>query len=140
MYKRQHAFLSKTRSAALQLPDQLDGLVSLKHLVVSDNPFAGFPIALCSLPSLAVLRCNSCGSATAQTTLPDAFGNLSNLEIFEADNSGISGLPESVSKLTKLTRLSMKNNALTQVSKGLRSTARFACILLPLSLSSAMLC
>ncbi|KAL5706978.1 hypothetical protein ACHQM5_025082 [Ranunculus cassubicifolius] len=86
------------------LPKEVENLVHLRYLELSDTELLELPETLCNLYNLQVLGLNGCRKLHK---LPEKIGKLSNLRHLEIKNTdGLSYFPKSIAGLSSLRTLS----------------------------------
>jgi Leucine-rich repeat (LRR) protein len=93
------------------LPEQT--LSTLKILYLDNNQITAIPDAIGNLTNLQKLSLRD----NKITTIPDAIGRLTNLQFLYLDNNQITEIPDAIDSLTELLKLDLSNNQLTQEVK-----------------------
>jgi len=120
------------------LSDDIDKLINLIYLQISDTQLTKFPESISNLTQLKTLSITynqltrlpeSIGNLTQLielnilrnklTRLPDSISNLTQLQKLCVSNNQLSNLPESIGNLTKLEVLNVNDNQLTNLPKAI---------------------
>ena len=94
-------------------------LQALTYLSLDGNDFAEFPPVLCSLHQLRRLYIS--GTRRPHLVLPDAFGQLTQLESLTLAENGLTSVPSAIGNLSSLTYLGLYDNMLAQACGSCRS-------------------
>ena len=86
-------------------------ILGLKKLDLSYNKLSSLPESFGNLSNLRILYLND----NQLSSLPESFGNLSNLRIFGLHKNQLSSLPKSFGKLNNLTRFNLRYNQLSSL-------------------------
>ena len=92
------------------LPGDVENLVNLKRLVLSENNLKEFPNQICELSSITHLFLDRCNLSD----IPDCISKLENLEVLWLMHNGKITLPDSIVKLKKLKSLNLAYNAISE--------------------------
>ena len=91
------------------IPLEFGNLSTIKTLWLDDNQLETFPICLCSIPGLEVLRL----TGNRITNIPQSVAVLVNLKTLAVDNNNIAEFPTGILHLPKLEHLWLRQNRLT---------------------------
>lgn len=113
------------------IPLEFGTLSTIKTLWLDDNQIDTFPICLCSIPGLEVLRL----TGNRITHIPQSVAVLVNIITLAVDNNNISEFPTGILHLPKLEHLWLRQNKLTVLPENLDELSK----LKTLSVSSNLL-
>ncbi len=96
-------YLNLSRNRLTSLPD-ISSLTKLRHLDLSRNKFANFPVELCKMTSLKRLSLG----ANEIESLPECIGYFSELIYLDLWDNPIKKLPEQLTKVTTLKTVDLR--------------------------------
>ncbi|PON36505.1 GPCR kinase [Trema orientale] len=104
-------FHMNNNSISGQIPPELSRLPSLVHFLLDNNNLIGYlPPELSELPKLLILQVDN--NNFEGTTIPESFGNMSNLLKLSLRNCGLQGPIPNLSRIPKLGYLDLSSNQL----------------------------
>ncbi|XP_040841022.1 PH domain leucine-rich repeat-containing protein phosphatase 1 [Ochotona curzoniae] len=113
-FLRQNPGLPSTRGLS-----ELQRFTKLKSLNLSNNHLGDFPLAVCSIPSLAELNV----SCNALRAVPAAVGAMHNLQTFLLDGNFLQSLPAELENMHQLSYLGLSFNEFTDIPEVLEKLA-----------------
>lgn len=104
-------FTSKQNSLSGTLPDSLSNCTHLSTLAAFNNSFTGTIPAAVNWPSMVALDLHG---NFFTSTLPNAFGIMSQMQYFDASDNNLSGaLPTTISSWSSIKQFSVSSNRLS---------------------------
>lgn len=119
------------------MPAALAKLDKLEVLDVSENRFAEFPAVIGELRALRELRACAAERGPSLTKLPEAIGDLRNLEVLELFNHKLTALPASIAKLTKLRELRISSTRIAELPESIATLPSLEEVWLPSTAKNA---
>ena len=93
------------------IPLELGALKGLKTLWLDDNKITDFPVCICQLDGLEMLRL----SGNELQTVPPSISNLQNLLVLALDNNALNEFPLGILQLANLQHLWLRQNHLEEL-------------------------
>ena len=108
------------------IPDDIKNLENVTSLWLINGDLEGFPLAVCQLNKLTELGLR--GNEKIKEIPPEACGKMKRLRSLYMRKCGLTCLPESLDQLVDLEVLSLGDNSLTHLCKGLKSITKLTTV------------